>query len=49
MKKLIPIGVLLIALNLLLELVIPATWTFAAWITMILVAIIGLVLITKKE
>jgi len=49
MAKLIPILVLLIALNLLLEVLGVLTGTIPAWITVILVAIIGIVLIMEKE
>lgn len=47
--KYIPILVLLIALNFLLELLEVLTGTIPAWITVVLVAIIGILLITKKE
>ena len=47
--KYIPILVLLIALNLLLELLEVLTGTIPAWITLVLVAIIGVLLIMKKE
>jgi len=48
MVKLIPIVVLLIALNLLLEVLTVYAGTTADWITFVLVAIIGIVLVTKK-
>ena len=45
--KLIPILVLLIALNLLLGLL--EVYTYVDWVTFILVAVIGLLLVTGKE
>lgn len=45
--KLIPILVLLIALNLLLGLL--NVYGYVEWVTFILVAIIGLLLVTGKE
>ncbi len=48
MVKLIPILVLLIALNFLLELLAVYAQTTADWITFVLVAIIGIWLVSKK-
>jgi len=47
--KPVPILVLLMALNLLLGLLAVYSGTVAEWITFILVAIIGIVLITRKN
>ena len=47
--KYIPILVLLIALNLLLEILGVLTGTVPGWITLVLVAIIGVLLIMDKE
>ncbi len=49
MKKIVPILILLIALNLLLGLLTVYTGTMTDWITFILVAVIGILLFAKKE
>jgi len=46
--KTIPILVLLIALNLLLEILAVYSGTVAGWITVVLVAIAGVLLLTNK-
>lgn len=49
MKKFVPILVLLIALNLLLGLLVVYSGAVAEWITFILVAVIGIAIITGKN